>query len=207
MCKYKYFFENNFHQCKLYRTFVPIIKPISFILMVTIHFDLTKIKAIVFEVDGVLSLETMPLHPTGEPMRVINTKDGYAMQLAVKQGITLGIISECNTPAVRKRFESLGFQYLYLKSGNKMNDFRDFINKTGFSPEEICYVGADITDYEVMQKAGLPACPADAALEIKTIARYISHNNGGQGVGRDIIEQTLKAQGKWMQANAFAFGW
>ena len=175
--------------------------------METINFDLTKIKAIVFEVDGALSLETMPLHPSGEPMRVINTKDGYAMQLAVKQGIILGIISECHTAAVRKRFESLGFQYLYLKTKNKMSDFRDFFNKTGFSPGEVCYVGADISDYKVMQMAGFPACPADAVPEIKTIARYISQNNGGQGVGRDIIEQVLKAQGKWMQANAFSFGW
>jgi len=175
--------------------------------MVNIDYDLKKIKSIVFEVDGVLSLETAPLHPSGEPMRMINTKDGYALQLAVKQGITLGIISECNTTAVRKRFESLGFQYIYLKTKNKINDFQDFIKKTGFYMDEICYVGADITDYEVMKKAGLPACPADAVPEIKAIAKYISHLNGGQGVGRDIIEQTLKAQGKWMQANAFVFGW
>ena len=175
--------------------------------MSTIDFDLTKIKGIVFEVDGVLSLEIAPLHPKGESMRVINTKDGYAMQLAVKQGVVLGIISECDTSAVRKRFENLGFQYTYLKSGNKINDFRDFLYKTGLLPEEICYVGADIPDYKVMQTAGLPACPADAVPEIKAIAKYISHKNGGQGVGRDIIEQVLKAQGKWMQANAFAFGW
>ena len=175
--------------------------------MVNIDFDLTKIKSIIFEVDGVLSLETMPLHPSGEPMRVINTKDGYAMQLAVKQGIILCIISECYTPAVRKRFESLGFQYLYLESKNRMSDFQDFLNQTGLLPEEICYVGADMPDFEIMQKAGLPACPADAIPEIKAIAKYISHNNGGQGVGRDIIEQLLKAQGKWMQANAFVFGW
>ena len=169
--------------------------------------DLTKIKSIVFEVDGVLSLESVPLHPTGEPMRVINTKDGYAMQLAVKQEIILGIITECDTLAVRKRFEGLGFQFLYLKSKNKLNDFRDFLYKSGLFPEEICYVGADMTDYEVMQKVGFPACPADAIPEIKAIARYISPNNGGEGVGRDIIEQILKAKGKWMQSNAFAFGW
>ena len=175
--------------------------------MNNIDFDLTKIKSIIFEVDGVVSTDTAPLHPTGEPMRVINTKDGYAMQLAVKQGIILGIISECDTFAVRKRFESLGFQYLYLNSKNKMSDFQDFLRKTGLLPGEICYIGNDILDYEVMQIAGLPACPADAVPEIKAIAKYISPKNGGHGVGRDIIEQLLKAQSKWMQANAFAFGW
>jgi len=175
--------------------------------MVNSNFDLTKIRGIVFEVDGVLSLDSLPLYPTGELMRVINTKDGYAMQLAVKQGIALGIISECDTLAVRKRFESLGFQYIYLKSRDKKNDFQNLLKKTGLYPKEVCYVGADITDFEVMQKAGFSACPADAVPEIKAIAQYISPNNGGQGVGRDIIERVLKAQGKWMKANAFAFGW
>jgi len=175
--------------------------------MSKIDFDLTNIKSVIFEVDGVLSLDAIPLHPSGEPMRVINTKDGYAMQLAVKQGLILGIISECNTPAVRKRFEGLGFQYMYLDSRNKMNDFQDFLHKTGLLPEEICCIGADIPYYEIMQQVGFPACPADAVPEIKAIAAYISPNNGGQGVGRDIIEKILKVQGKWMQSNAFAFGW
>ena len=175
--------------------------------MSTINFDLTKIKGIVFDVDGVLSPDTIPLHITGEPMRVINTKDGYAMQLAVKQGIILGIVTGGDTAAVRKRFESLGFQHIYMRSRNKLNDFLDFLEKTGLSAEEVCFVGDDLPDYEAMQKAGLPACPADAAPEIKAIAGYISHKNGGCGVGRDIIEQVLKAQDKWMQENAFAFGW
>ena len=175
--------------------------------MSIINYDLTKIKGIVFDVDGVLSPDTIPLHPSGEPMRVINTKDGYAMQLAVKQGIVLGIVTGGDTMAVKKRFESLGFQYIYLKSRHKLNDFKDFLQKTGFLPEEVCFVGDDLPDYEAMHMAGLSACPADAAPEIKAIAQYVSHKDGGQGVGRDIIEQVLKAQSKWMQANAFAFGW
>ena len=172
-----------------------------------INFDLTKIKSIIFEVDGVASTDISPLHPSGEPMRVINTKDGYAMQLAVKQGIVLGIISRCDTLAVRKRFEGLGFQHLYLNSNDKMADFQDFLQKTGLLSEEICYIGNDIPDYKIMQMVGLPACSADAVPEIKAIAKYTSPKNGGYGVGRDIIEQVLKAQGKWMQSNAFAFGW
>jgi 3-deoxy-D-manno-octulosonate 8-phosphate phosphatase (KDO 8-P phosphatase) len=175
--------------------------------MIITNIDLTKIKAVLFEVDGVVSTETSPLHPSGEPMRMINTKDGYAMQLAVKQGIILGLISKCDTPAVRKRFEGLRFQYLYLNSKDKMKDFNDFLRKTGLLPEEICYVGYDIPDYEVMEVVGFPACSADAVPEIKELAKYISPRNGGHGVGRDIIEQILKAQDKWMQTNAFAFGW
>jgi len=175
--------------------------------MSNINFDLTKIKGIVFDVDGVLSPDSVPLRATGEPMRIINTKDGYAMQLAVKQGIVLGIISGGESVAVRKRFEGLGFKHIYMKSRSKMSDFQDFLQKTGLLAEEVCFVGDDIPDYEVMQKAGLAACPADAAPEIIAISTYISPKTGGQGVGRDIIEQLLKAQGKWMQAGAFAFGW
>jgi len=175
--------------------------------MSNINYDLTKIKGIVFDVDGVLSPDSIPLHPRGEPMRVINTKDGYAMQLAVKQGLQLGIITGGDTTAVRIRFESLGFQHIYQRSRNKLHHFLDFLQKTGLSPEEVCFVGDDLPDYEAMQKAGLSACPADAVPEIKAIAQYISHKTGGQGVGRDIIEQVLKAQDKWMKANAFAFGW
>jgi 3-deoxy-D-manno-octulosonate 8-phosphate phosphatase (KDO 8-P phosphatase) len=173
--------------------------------MSNINYDLTKIKALIFDVDGVLSPDSIPLHPGGEPMRIINTKDGYAMQLAAKQGFLLGIITGGDAKAVRKRFESLGFQYIYLKAKYKMNEFNDFLQKTGLDLEEICYVGDDIPDYEIMEKVGLPACPSDAVPEIKAIAKYISHKNGGQGVGRDIIEQVLKAQNKWMKSDAF--GW
>ena len=173
--------------------------------MSNINYDLNKIKGFLFDVDGVLSASTIPLHPSGEPMRMINIKDGYAMQLAVKQGYILGVITGGNTDAVRIRFENLGLKHIYMKSSVKMKDFNDFMEKTGLLPEEMAFVGDDIPDYEVMQQVGLPACPADAAPEIKAISKYISTKNGGDGVGRDLIEQVMKAQGKWMKGHAF--GW
>jgi len=173
--------------------------------MSNINYDLNKIKGFLFDVDGVLSSSIIPLHPSGEPMRMINIKDGYAIQLAVKQGYILGVITGGNTDAVRIRFENLGLKHIYMKSAIKMKDFNDFIEKTGLLPEEVAFAGDDIPDYEVMQQVGLPACPADAAPEIKAISKYISKKNGGDGVGRDIIEQVMKAQGKWMQDHAF--GW
>ncbi|MCC8146006.1 MAG: HAD hydrolase family protein [Bacteroidales bacterium] len=173
--------------------------------MSNINYDLTKIKGFIFDVDGVLSSDCSPLHPNGEPLRIINTKDGYAMQLAAKLGYELGIITGGDTIAVKKRFESLGFRYVYLKAKHKINEFHDFLEKTGLHPEEICYVGDDIPDYEIMEIVGLPACPADAVPEIKAISKYISHKKGGDGVGRDVIEQVLKAQDKWMKSDAF--GW
>ena len=171
--------------------------------MSTINYDLKKIRAFVFDVDGVLSPETMPLHPSGEPMRHANTKDGYAMNQAVKQGFMMGIITGGDSQAVRQRHEGLGFHHIYMKSKRKLDDLNDFVKQTGIPPEAICYVGDDIPDYECLQAVGLPACPADAVPEIKAVAKYISHRKGGDGVGRDIIEQVLKAQDKWPQiANA-----
>lgn len=173
--------------------------------MSTINYDLTKIRAFVFDVDGVLSRDVVSLHPNGDPMRTVNIKDGYAMQLAVKLGYQVAIITGGYTDSVRIRFERLGVQHIYMRSVVKINDYQDFLNKTGLKPEEVMYAGDDIPDYEVMRLAGLPVAPADAASEIKSIAKYISHKNGGDGIARDVIEQTLKAQGRWMQGEAF--GW
>jgi len=169
----------------------------------TINYDLSKIKAFVFDVDGVLSPASIPLHPSGEPMRIINTKDGYAMRLAAKNGYILGIITGGESAAIRLRYEILGFTYIFTKAKNKLADLHKIIQETGLTMEEICYVGDDIPDYEVMRVVGLPACPADAVPEIKEIAKYISSIEGGMGVGRDVIEQVMKVQGKWMQEDAF----
>lgn len=173
--------------------------------MSSINYDLTKIRAFVFDVDGVLSSDVIPLHPDGDPMRTVNIKDGYALQLAVKKGYQVAIITGGYTEAVRIRFSRLGIEHIYMKSAVKVHDFRDFLEKTGLSPGEVMYAGDDIPDYEVMKQVGLAVAPADAAPEIKQIANYISLKRGGEGVARDVIEQTLKAQGHWMGQEAF--GW
>ena len=173
--------------------------------MSSINYDLSKIKAFAFDVDGVLSSNVVPLYPDGDPMRTVNIKDGYALQLAIKKGYHVAIITGGYTDAVRTRFARLGITHIYMKSAVKIHDFQDFLEKTGVQPEEVLYAGDDIPDYDVMCQVGLPVAPADAAPEIKAIARYISHYKGGEGVARDVIEQTLKAQGQWMGKEAF--GW
>lgn len=173
--------------------------------MSSINYDLNKIKAFVFDVDGVLSCDVVSLSPEGDPMRTVNIKDGYALQLAVKKGFQVAIITGGYTEAVKVRFARLGITHIYMKSAVKVHDYTDFLKKTGLAPEEILYAGDDIPDYEVMKLVGLPVAPADAAPEIKKIARYISHKKGGEGVARDVIEQTMKAQGHWMGNEAF--GW
>ena len=173
--------------------------------MSKIAYDLSLIKGFAFDVDGVLSAETIPLHPNGEPCRTVNIKDGYALQLAVRKGYEVAIITGGRTEAVRKRFEGLGIRHIYIGAGIKTLPFEEWKCSTGLKPEEILYMGDDIPDYEVMQQVGLPCCPADAAPEIKAIATYISPCKGGYGCGRDVLEQVMKAQGTWFGADAF--GW
>ena len=171
-----------------------------------INYDLTKIKALVFDVDGVLSKETIPMYPTGEPMRTVNIKDGYALQLAVKAGYRVAIITGAKTEAVKVRYRGLGITDVYVGASIKKDIFEDFLYMYELSPEEVMYMGDDIPDYEVMQMCGLSCCPADAAVDIKAIAKYISPVKGGEGCGREVIEQIMRAQDKWMD-EANAFGW
>ncbi|MCL1942329.1 MAG: HAD-IIIA family hydrolase [Candidatus Azobacteroides sp.] len=171
-----------------------------------IHYDLKKIKALLFDVDGVLSESVIVLDANGEPMRTINIKDGYAIQLAVKKGYHVGIITGGRTKSVRIRFEGLGVTHIYMGAGIKTDSLKDFMEKTGVKPDEILYMGDDIPDYEIMKIVGLPVCPADAAPEIKEISTYISPIPGGKGCGRDVIEQIMKVQGLWM-SDKQAFGW
>lgn len=171
-----------------------------------INYDLCKIKAIVFDVDGVLSAETIPLHPDGEPMRTVNIKDGYAIQLAMKQGLRIAIITGGTTESVRLRYERLGVEDVRMGSAVKIKAYDELLGKYGLKDEEVMYMGDDVPDYEVMRRCGCPVCPADACPDIKAISLYISRQSGGCGCARDVIEQTLRAQGLWMN-NATAFGW
>lgn len=167
---------------------------------------LHKVKAFAFDVDGVLSTEAIPLSPDGEPMRVINTKDGYALKQAVVCGFPVAIITGGNTQAVRTRFESLGIQDIYMGSCYKLDKLQHFMEKYRLKPEEILFMGDDIPDYETLKYVGVPTCPSDAVSEIKEICCYVSNCKGGEGCGRDVIEQVLKLNGKWMH-NVEAFGW
>ncbi len=168
---------------------------------------LPQIKSIIFDVDGVLSTSVITLHPTGDPMRTVNTKDGYSLQLAIKQGLLLGIITGGDSEAVRIRYEGLGFspEDIYMKASYKMDAFQDFLRRHQLKEEEVMYMGDDIPDLEVMQLAGLAVCPADAVPEVKSISHYVSHQCGGHGCVRDVVEQVLKSQRRWMQGDAF--GW
>lgn len=171
-----------------------------------IDYDLSKIKMIVFDVDGVLSSETITLHTSGDPLRTVNIKDGYAIQLAIKMGLHIAIITGGNTENVRIRYERLGMKEVHMSCAVKIETYRELLKKYDLTDAEVMYMGDDIPDYEVMKCCGCAVCPADAASEIKALSVYVSHAKGGQGCARDVIEQVLKAQGKWMNDKR-AFGW
>ncbi len=171
-----------------------------------INYDLNKIKAVVFDVDGVLSRQTITLSANGEPLRTVNIKDGYAIQLAQKTGLRIAIITGGKTESVRLRYEGLGVEDIYMGCAVKIRTYRELLKKYSLADEEVIYVGDDIPDYEVMRACGCACCPADACSDVKAIAAYVATANGGEGCGREIIEQVLRAQGKWL-ADDKAFGW
>ena len=171
-----------------------------------INYDLTKIKTIIFDVDGVLSRQTISMDALGEPLRTINIQDGYAIQLACKMGLRIAVITGGRTPNIKLRYEYLGVKDIFLGSAVKVKVYEQYLTDNGLTDEEVLYMGDDIPDYEVMSLVGCPCCPADACADIKQISLYVSSYEGGHGCARDVIEQVLKAQGKWMD-NAKAFGW
>lgn len=171
-----------------------------------IDYDLRLIKAVVLDVDGVLSCQTIFMDAKGEPQRSINIQDGYAIQLARKMGLRVAIITGGRTPAIRLRYEYLGVEDIYLGSAVKIKTYGDFLKKYGYDNQEILYMGDDIPDFEILKECGCPCCPADAAADVREICTYVSHRNGGEGCVRDVIEQVLRAQGKWL-SSAEAFGW
>jgi len=158
---------------------------------------LNRVKTFLFDVDGVLTDGSIALLPNGEQIRTMNTKDGYAMQLAVKNGYRIAIISGGKSESVRVRLNGLGITDIYLGVSNKLDIYKEYIEIHNLNPVDILYMGDDVPDYEVMQRIGIPTCPNDSAPEIKTLCIYVSDKKGGHGCVRDVIEQVMKAQGTW----------
>ncbi|WP_194767751.1 KdsC family phosphatase [Tamlana sp. I1] len=158
---------------------------------------LEHITTFIFDVDGVLTDGSVTVTTTGEMLRTMNIKDGYALKTAVDRGFNVCIISGGSNEGVRIRLEGLGITDIYLGAHNKIEQLDDYFTKKDIVSENVLYMGDDIPDYPVMKGIGLPCCPQDAVPEIKNISKYISHKKGGKGAVRDVIEQVLKVQGKW----------
>jgi len=115
------------------------------------------------------------------------------------------VISGGRSEMVRKRLNGLGITDVYLGIHAKLDTFKEYLEIHNINPDEVLYMGDDIPDYEVMKQIGVPTCPNDAAQEIKDICIYISQRNGGKGAVRDVIEQVMRVQGKWMELEGFVW--
>ncbi|MDR0364448.1 MAG: HAD-IIIA family hydrolase [Bacteroidales bacterium] len=159
---------------------------------------LRKITTFIFDYDGVFTDGSVIVIENGEALRRTNVKDGYAMQLAVKSGYNVVIISGGRGTGMQRRLEMLKTTKYYLGVSNKQKVLEEFLEEYNLSPGECLYMGDDIPDFYPMKHVALACCPADAAYEIQEISYYISHKRGGEGCVRDVIEQVLKSQNKWL---------
>jgi 3-deoxy-D-manno-octulosonate 8-phosphate phosphatase (KDO 8-P phosphatase) len=159
---------------------------------------LKNIKGFIFDVDGVLSMDTSPLDENGDPVRTANIKDGFAIRYALDNGFQMAIITGGNTASVKLRYKKLGVEHIYLNSFNKTEFLDEILLKMDLTAEQILYMGDDLVDLKIMKQIGVPTCPLDAVPEIKAVSLYISDRKGGKGCVRDVIEQVMRSQGKWM---------
>lgn len=163
---------------------------------------LAQITTFIFDVDGVLTDGNVFLLKN-EIVRVLNSRDGYALQHARKQGYNIFVITGGSSEEVAKRLLDLGVTEVKLKSSNKIKVYEELLKKYGFSDAEVLYMGDDIPDYKVLQRVGLSTCPQNAAVEVKQICDYQSPYDGGKYCVRDVIEQTLRVQKKWFNSDCF----
>ncbi len=165
------------------------------------HFKeiMNDITTFIFDVDGVLTDGKVHVTNTGDLLRIMHIKDGYAIKAALENGYRVCIISGGSNEGVKTRLHNLGVKDIYLGVSNKVEIFKKYCTEHNLQAAEILYMGDDIPDYHVMQHVALPTAPQDASPEIKRISRYISHKNGGEGAVREVIEQVMKTQQKWFQ--------
>lgn len=162
---------------------------------------LPRITTFMFDVDGVFTNGDVILMGH-DIVRILNSRDGYALQYAAKMGYRILVVTGGSSEQVKLRLSELGATEVRLRCADKLTVYGELKQKYGFEDEEVLYMGDDIPDYRVMEKVGVATCPQDAAVEIKRIAHYQSPYPGGRHCVRDVIEQTLRAQGKWFTDEA-----
>ncbi len=173
--------------------------------MIFIKDKLLKIKALIFDVDGVLSEDTSPIGEDGVPVRTTNVKDGFAIRNAVNMGYKVAIITGGNAQRVKLRYEKVGIQHIYMAIGNKVEVLEQFAKEQSLNMDEILYMGDDLIDVRVMEMVGFPCCPSNACNEAKEVSVYISDKMGGKACVRDVIEQVMRAQETWLNEKAYSW--
>jgi 3-deoxy-D-manno-octulosonate 8-phosphate phosphatase (KDO 8-P phosphatase) len=164
----------------------------------------SKIQTFVFDIDGVLTDGTLLVLPGGEMVRRMNIKDGYALQLAVKQGYKVAVISGGKSEPVRERLEKLGITDVFMGVTDKKKTLITYLENLNQSLTTTLFMGDDVPDLKAMEVCIMPCCPADACAEVKNISKYISPVPGGFGAARDVIEKVMKLRGNWQHIEDIA---
>ena len=159
--------------------------------------EFKKVTTFIFDIDGVLTDGTLLVLRDGLQARQMHVKDGFGLQMAMKNGYRIFIISGGVSEESKRRLELLGLKDIYIGIADKTGFVKDLLKSNKIKWEEVLYMGDDLPDMAVMSKVGLSACPADAINEVRSIAKYISPINGGWGCVRDVIEKVLKVNGHW----------
>ena len=156
-----------------------------------------QVKVFVLDVDGVLTDGSLYVFDSGEQVRRMNIKDGYVLQLAVKKGYRVIVISGSHSEAVISRLKKLGIEDVHMKVKDKKQKLTELLRNSGVEMSEVLFMGDDIPDHTLMTAVGVACAPADAAPEIRAAAHYISSFKGGRGCVRDVIEKVLKINDQW----------
>ena len=156
-----------------------------------------QITTFILDVDGVLTDGTVYVFENGEQVRRMSIKDGFVLQLAVKKGYRLLVISGSNSAAVVTRLKKLGITDIFMNVLDKRSLVLQYISDHQLNREEVLYMGDDVPDCVAMKEAGLPVSPADAVADVKKLAVYITSAKGGEGCVREVIEKVLKVNGHW----------
>ncbi|MGB5818910.1 MAG: HAD hydrolase family protein [Saonia sp.] len=158
---------------------------------------LKDITTFVFDVDGVFTDSTVLITATGELLRKMSVKDGYALKTALQKGYNVCIITGGTNDGVRDRLKGLGVTDIFMGAHHKIAPLREYMDSYAIDAKNMLYMGDDLPDIPPMQAVGLPTCPQNAVPEVKEVSTYISHKDGGDGCVRDVIEQVLKVRGDW----------
>jgi 3-deoxy-D-manno-octulosonate 8-phosphate phosphatase (KDO 8-P phosphatase) len=160
-----------------------------------------KIKLVLMDLDGVLTNGKLLIYPDGNWIREMDIKDGYAIQYAVKSGLTLVVVTGSSSSPVKERLATLGVNLFFENITVKSEKVKEILQDLNIEPEQAIFIGDDIPDLDAFALVGLRACPDDAVQDVKAVADYISPYKGGNGCVRDILEKILRVQDKWLVQN------
>jgi 3-deoxy-D-manno-octulosonate 8-phosphate phosphatase (KDO 8-P phosphatase) len=157
----------------------------------------SRIKLLLMDCDGVLTDGRLWLTEEGDDQKSFNTKDGLGLSLWHRAGLQSGIISGRNSRAVTRRAQELGIEFVRQDDPDKIEAFEKVLEQAAVAENEVAFIGDDLTDIPLMQRAELAVAVADAVVETLSLAHYVTQARGGQGAVREVVELILKSQGRW----------